>query len=160
MDYNIYLHNVESTEKNDPTKPWTSSSEANTNFQDKLAKGITKGIGIAENPDGIVSGAVSKGMGALAKVFPWIAVAYAVLKLTDKVISTANTFITTETGDYRFATQYNNFKAGLGACFRPVSTTINYLQFEQRIRIENKRLSMERELFGDSLVNGGAFYGV
>lgn len=156
MDYNIYIHNAESVESSDPTKPWASSSNKEGNFQDNFTRGIQKATSILQNPDGLVQSAISKGMKAL----PWVAAAYAVLKLTDSVISTANQFITAETGDYRFATQYNNFKAGLSACFRPFSTTINYFKVEQQIRLENNKKAANRELFGDSMINGGLFYGV
>ena len=156
MDYNIYLHDTESVESSDPTKPWTSSSDGKSNFEDNFTRGVQKATGIMQNPDGIIAGAVGKAMKAL----PYVAAAYAVFKLTDAVITTANQFITAETGDYRFETQYNNFKAGLSACFRPFSTTVNYFKVEQQIRLENNKKAANRELFGDSMINGGLFYGV
>lgn len=156
MDYNIYIHSSSSSKSKDPTKAWKSSSGGESSFEDKFTREIQRTSGIMQNPDSIVQGAVNKVM----KAVPYVAAAYAVLKLTDAVISTANTFITAETGDYRFDTNYNNFKAGLNACFRPFSTTINYFKIEQQIRLENNKKAANRELFGDSMINGGLFYGV
>lgn len=156
MDYNIYLHDTESVESSDPTKPWTSSSDGKSNFEDNFTRGVQRATGIMQNPDGIISGAVGKAM----KAVPYVAAAYAVLRLTDSVITTANTFITTATGDYRFSTQYNNFKTCLESVFRPVSTTMNFLKVRQNIEVENQKKALKRELTGDDQFFPGAIYGV
>ena len=158
MDYNIYIHGDVSGTGESQTTPWKPSETTESGgFQSsKLAGKIIKGINVAQNPDGLVS----QGMGAVAKALPWLAVAYAVLKLTDSAITTATAFYTTETGDYRFSTQYANFKAGVHAVLRPISTSINYARQAQQIRIDNQRKSASRELLGDDIINGGSFYGV
>lgn len=158
MDYNIYIHGDVSGTGESQTTPWKPSETTESGgFQSsKLAGKIIKGINVAQNPDGLVSSSLEKG----AKALPWVAVAFAVLKLTDNAISNGISFYTTETGDYRFSTQYNNFKSGLRSCLLPVSATINYVRQAQQIKIDNQRKSASRELLGDDIINGGSFYGV
>ena len=153
-DYNIYIHSDGFGNNRKPTQPWEEDDASN--FSDNAARFVQKAANTAQSPDSLMSGA----MGKVMKAVPWLAAAYLVLKLTDSVITTANSFITTETGDYRFQTEYNNFRNTLKAAFQPFQTTVSIFQTKQRIRIENQKSDLNRMLYSDSIVNGNTFYGV
>jgi len=154
-DYNIYIHSDQSNGSSSKTSAWNSDmkpSDETSSWEGKAQQVI----GYAQNPDSLVS----KGISTIARAIPAVAVAFAVVKLVDKVITTSNSFISTESGDYRSTTIYSNFKGLLKTTLTPFSTTINYLQGEQALRIENRSREQYRELLGDSIINSYSNYGV
>lgn len=159
MDYNIYLH-TDGAANSNPTKPWASdggdsspSFQTNTQPWENVLK---KGISVAQNPDGLVSSATSK----ISKAIPQIAIAAALIKLTDKVISEVIDFKTITTGDYTNQIMYGNIKAGISAAFRPISTTINIAKQKRINRNVDEASALRMKLQGDDFLNGFNGYGV
>lgn len=156
MDYNIYIHG--DTSSNNKTSPWkpSESSDSDGFSSSNLTSKTQSALNYAQNPDSLIS----KGVGALAKALPWVAVAYAAIKVADSVTFTTMSFYSMETGDYRSTVKYNNFKAGVNALLRPVSTTINFFKTQTQIRVDNEKKAATRELFSDDIITGGSVYGV
>lgn len=158
MDYNIYIH-TDGAGNSNPTVPWSDGDAGGGSFQSNTqpwSNGISKAANIAQNPDGLVAGAFSK----LAKAIPAIAVATAVVHLTDKIATTIIDFNTIESGDYTAQLSYNNFKAGIKAAFHPVSTWINFEKQKRINRLSNEVQKANLALLGDSYINSFNGYGV
>lgn len=157
-DYNIYIHSAISSSSGEATKPWTSKSSSlfpwnsEDSLSSNIAKTMSKASGVMMNPDGIIS----QGVSMLAKAIPWVAIAIIVAKVADKIITTCTSYNALETGDYRDSVNYSNFKANLSWLFKPASTAWNEVQAQNKYRIENYKLSQQRALLGDSVVN--SFY--
>ena len=153
-DYNIYIHIAESTSQQSPTKPWNAEDRESptASWQDRFVQGIN----VAENPDMLVS----KGVSAVSKAVPAVAVAMLIVKFMDKVATTAIEGYTTETGDYRANYAYNNFKASVGVVFRPFGTVINEFKAQRQFAINDEKRRLTRELLGDSIINSTTNRGV
>ena len=149
-DYNIYLH-AEFGGSGSKTKPFDSSKSSATSTKDSGGNGETAAsiINTVSNPDSLVS----KGVGAVAKAIPYIAVAMAVIGLVDKTVSTVQQFQAIHSGNYYGITQYNNFKTVLGAAFKPFSTTLNYFKYQETMKVERQRIELNQGLLGESVVN-------
>jgi hypothetical protein len=163
MDYNIYIHNVAGKGgKTSQTKAWgNGSSSETTSWNDKEesteALSVIRNISsVASNPDSLISA----GVGAIAKAVPWVAGAMIVASMVDKTISTVESFVSTETGDYRFGTQYSNFKRTFSNILSPASTVLNVLRTEQSIYLARKRNEQTAQLLGDISINNLVKYGV
>lgn len=156
MDYNIYIHG--DTSSNNKTSPWkpSESSDSDGFSSSNLTSKTQSALNYAQNPDSLIS----KGVGALAKASPWVAVAYAAIKVADSANALASSFYAMETGDYRYAIGYSDFKAGVNALLKPFSTTINFFKIQTQTRINNEKKAAARELFGDDIITGGSVYGV
>ena len=170
-DYNIYIHAIGTggaTNQN-PTVPWSQKDEGGAFSQTtpqsgsglgvdgvNVAFAISRASNFAQNPDAIVGTAVS----GIAKIFPWIAVAFAVTKLVDTAYTTALDFTTLETGDYRAQIQWDNFKTVGNDIFKPVSTLLSSLKTRNQWRIENYKQKAQRDLLGDSVINSYTNRGV
>ena len=115
-DYNIYVHAVGTgtTTNYNPTTSWSakeggeslSPTSSQTSGGGASGSGafnaIIRTAGYASNPDSIISKAVT----SLARAFPIVAAAFAVVQLGDGVVTTATEFSEIETGDYRFGVKY------------------------------------------------------
>ena len=156
MDYNIYIHSVESGDENQ-FKPWRSSETSEDGgFSQSNKKSYSS---YAMNPDALVGKAAGK-LTTVAKTIAPIAAAFAVLKIGDKCVETMTSFYTAETGQYAFATSYHNLKNGINSVLHPISSTMNYFRQQQQYKLNNQRAEVQRSLFGDVAFNNGNFYGV
>lgn len=153
-DYNIYIHNLDGGNGggSGKTTPW---SDGEGNETTPWRPQPMEVINTAQNPDSLIS----KGVSFVAKAIPAVAIAMAVVKLCTQVTDTVTSFVTTESGDYRWQTNYENFKNVVRRVFTPFSSTISDLQNQQRIRIENTKREQQRALFGESVIDTG-IYGV
>lgn len=156
-DYNIYIHAMWDSDgssdtrkgkdktkvKNDRKGKKTAKKDYWTTPLDTVKKDINKGI--SNFKDQIGEGL---GKGAVA-----VAVAYEVAKFTDKVLSFTLPYVANETGDFTGTIAYNNFKQVLGYVFNPVSFLKTSIQIDQQTRLNNQRLSEERKLTGNSIIN-------
>ena len=149
-DYNIYLH-AEFGGSGSKTKPFDSSKSSATSTKDSGGNGETVAsiINTISNPDSLVA----KGVSTVAKAVPYVLVAMAVIGLVDKTVSTVQQFQAINSGNYYYMTQYNNFKTTLKAAFRPFSTTLNFIKYQEEMRVQKERLQLNQELLGDSIIN-------
>lgn len=159
-DYNIYIHSASSNNgtSDSPTTAWSkdnqgSSSDDNTGAWVNKA---TQAIGFVQNPDSLIQ----KGVGAVAKAVPWVAVAYAAVKLGTKAVDTYYNFEVLNTGSYGSQMAWNNVKTALTSALTPFSTTMQYIYSTQQVRIENQKRQLTRELLGDSEINSYSNRGV
>ena len=151
-DYNIYIHAVESSSgTGSQTKPWSTTNESQGQDQ-------TQPWGKAElgqiksglmSPMGAAGGAISQA----ARYVPAIAASYAAVKIGSKLFELQNTYETITSGDYRLANKMHDFKAALSFCSSPISSIINIMLEKVKIKVENEKRTMERELLGDSVIN-------
>lgn len=169
-DYNIYIHAIGTggSTANNPTIPWSAreggeavspTSAFPSNFGADgagAAKAIIKASAIAQNPDSILGQAVS----SIAKAIPFVAAAYAVVKLGTGIVDTCYEYQTLYTGDYRNQIGWQNFKNRFANILTPVSSSINANKTETQWRIENSKRSQQRELLGDSVINSYTNKGV
>lgn len=160
-DYNIYIHSVDGGGFTNPTSPssfngnsftmpWTNDSDS----------GSDSGGGV--NPVAFMKKArqapkkvidMFKSMGKGGKLGAVLGAAYLVLKGCYEAEKIADSFVSVETGDFRHSKLLENYEASKHAVFHPISTTIEYNRTQQRIRLENQRRQMQRELLGDSEIN-------
>ena len=172
-DYNIYIHAIGSSgsTSENPTVPWSarqngggfsptsSKSSGGGNFEGmgaNVARSITKAASYMQNPDSLVS----SGLGVLAKASPWIVAAMAVIKLGESVANNVVEFSAIETGDYTRQVQLNDIKSMMRLVTHPFSTLVQGYKIERQWARENQRLTAERDLLGDSVINSYTGRGV
>lgn len=161
-DYNIYIHAVggSSASEFNPTVPWgikeqgapsgaTSDVTSWGNNQEIELGMISSVANTASNPDSLIQ----MGVSALAKAFPWVAVAIAVVMTAEKIYSTCLDFSSLQSGDYSTLIGYNNFKANINSFLHPYSTTMNRYRENLVNNLDNDRKSLQRALLGDSVIN-------
>lgn len=148
MDYNIYIRSAVGGTASDPTSPWKGGEGAtqSESSQAEAYQATQQAISAASNPDSLVS----KGVGAVAKAAPWVAIAMAVVKAADQVMTTAMEFSVAETGDYAAKTDYENAKVAMRSVLAPFSATLGVIRGEQGIRIASQKAEMGRSLMGMS----------
>ena len=160
-DYNIYIHSDNANGPSSPTQPWSSSGgwfqgmSWDSGSQAK-AQTIQAATNVAANPDGLVT----YGIAAFAKAIPWIAAAYAVLKLAEQVTSAAISFYGPATGDYKSSVEFSNFETKKGWLLQPFSTLVNHRRTLIEIENENAKRYEQRLLLGDSVINSYSNRGV
>lgn len=161
MDYNIYIRDMTGGGKSGrKTAAWKANKESETKSwkedDDESLNTINQVVNTVSNPDSLI------GMGTswLAKAVPAIAVAMVIAGVVDRAISTVDSFITPETGDYRFNTRYTNFKAPFNNLTKPFSMAINIMRTEQQIHLASKRNEQYRQLLGDISINNMNNFGV
>lgn len=170
-DYNIYIRAIGTgtASQYNPTTPWgareggaglsqtvsQTSGEGNTNVEGAFNT-VIRAAGYASNPDSLVSKAVT----SLARAFPIIAAAYAVVELGESILNNAIEFSEIETGDYRFGVRYQNAKAINNLVFHPVSSIVQNHKVQNQWQRENYKLRAQRELLGDSVINSYTNRGV
>lgn len=150
-DYNIYIHSATNLGGQDnPTKAWSQQNLQQTEAWNNDYSGYQQTYNSnTELPDYLKN----RGIDALKKAIPAVAIAIAVYKIANKIVSTIEPFITRESGDYRFQTGYSNFKVGMGMIFNPSGTALNALTYFQENRIFNRGQEQQRLLLGDSFIN-------
>lgn len=161
QDYHIYIHG-QGNGFGGNKKPSRENVKPNAKKKENVSA-----ISEVENEDGVNAWAVAKGvrtttgvasgktsiLATASKYIPAVAIIYAVLKLTDKAITTATDFNVRETGDYSFKMSYNNFKATANTLINPIRSIINFNKSEQEKRIENDKRKQTMELLGDNALN-------
>lgn len=149
-DYNIYIHS-DPNGNSDPTKPWKNGRTATSSKEDGGDGGETaaKVLNTISNPDSLVA----RGISLVTKAIPYIAVAYAVKHIVDTAISTTLNFNAITSGNYAGKVAYNNFKATLSASLRPFSTTLNYFQYQEQMKVQREKAQLTQELLGESVIN-------
>lgn len=147
-DYNIYIHSANNLGGNtNPTKSWNNQQ---TNQTDAWTEEYS---GYPVNNTDLPAELKNMGWNKIKKAFPVVAAAVAVYKLGIKVIDTIEPFITRESGDYRFNTNFSNYKVGVSMIFNPTSTVLNAATYFQENRIFNRGQEQQRLLLGDSFIN-------
>ena len=151
-DYNIYIRSDSSGSGSiDKTKPWKKADES-TGGEEKTSPWVDKAkqfISAAQNPDSLVGGAISKAAAAI----PWVAVALMIVKVADQIASNVIDMQAYQTGDYRNAVAYQNFKNSIHIAFSPISSSISAVRQEIKWTYENEKRTATRELLGDSIIN-------
>ncbi len=150
MDYNIYIHDNTSGSSSSNTEPWKSGSKQTEPWQE-VTGDAKEVLQTASNPDVLVAGVVGK----LARAFPYVASAFAVVAISDKIFTTHATWLQAETGDERALLQQQELHTIVRNILNPYSATINHLRAEQSYRIQNQRQAQNKLLLGDSIDNGG-----
>lgn len=157
MDYNIYIHNVDSSgTTTNFTKAWTSGNEAS---QTKAWSSIASGQqGEQTNQFAKETSPVAafRGVTAAAKAHPAVAAAVAVVMMAKMVVDgleKVSQIQSTDTGDYRFATHMGNLQANLNILLHPVTTAIQFWNTGRQNKIYNRGQEQQRELLGDAFVN-------
>lgn len=150
-DYNIYIHSDPSISNGDRTKPWRSGQTPTAPKESESESGqtATNILNTISNPDSLVA----RGIGLVTRAIPYIAVAYAGKHLIDSAVSTTLNFNAIASGNYSGQTAYNNFKATLSASLRPFSTTLNYFQYQEQIKVQRQKAELSQSLLGESIIN-------
>ena len=144
MDYNIYIHDKTSGQ----SKPTQARVGGGTKTTPK------ESASQSQSSDGKLSAASQ--LFKVGKAGKTAAIIYAVYKITDKVVSTIEPFVTRETGDYRFNVAYNNYKSALGVVLNPVGSVTSYLSYQQEMRLFNQKQEQSRMLIGESSINSSS----
>ena len=148
-DYHIYLHGEGNGSSSNKTTPFSAKQENESTgiFQTAAAsKAFSTAKTVASG------GAVSTGVAALAKVFPWIAAVIAVAKITDHVISTGFAHQEEYTGNYANNMNYNNFKTLMSSYFHPVKAQLAYIHQQKQFEKQNKAIAQQNRLIGNSIL--------
>ena len=155
MDYNIYIRSLDGGGSANPTTPWKMGQETQTtSWQAPDAREV---ISTIANPDTLVA----KGVGAVMKAVPWVALAFAVVKGAQSVYSDIILpHETMLTGDYRQSVAYSNFQNTMHQIFAPISHAVNYQKAKLEMKIENDKRTQNRLLLGDSELNSYTGVGV
>lgn len=170
-DYNIYIRAISGGVGNiNPTVPWSmrdngggaggattsASSDSLGGAGANAASGIIKATSFMANPDSLIASAIT----AIGKAFPIAAAAYAVVKLGEAILDNAFDFAVLDSGDYRFQTQWQNFKTGTNIALHPISSSISAFKVEKQWQRENYKRQAQRDLLGDSVINSYTGRGV
>lgn len=147
MDYNIFIHSVDVSGSQSPTKPW-----ANTDSQTKpwaIGDNDAEVSQVITSPDDLAT----RGNTTHNKALSAIATAIVVANTAMSIRNTARQFEVASSGDYRSSILYANFQNALNWITHPFSSVINWQKAEQAIRIEDNRRAKALELTGDSRLN-------
>lgn len=167
-DYNIYVHAIGTGGSNayNPTVPWSAreggegSSQTVSQSGDVsgggAARAIIRAAGYAQNPDSAVGSAFSNAL----KSIPYVAAAFAVVKLGETIIDNAVEFKALESGDFRSQVSWQNLKTNLNVVFHPFSSSWNSFKVRRQWAREDARASQQRDLLGDSVINSYTNRGV
>ena len=155
MDYNIYIHSTIDGEPNRNTQPWTGSESEPTVPWSAKAEAEDSSFKLM-NPSGLAQ----KGVSSLKKAIPQIAIAFAVLKITDTVVRESAQIEATLYGDYRAQVEYNNFHNKLKWFFNPLGSAWAAAKAETSIWVEDRKRAQNRDLLGDSVINSYTGRGV
>lgn len=136
QDYHIYLHGVGGTELQSKTKPFTYKDSP---FKPRESQSV-------EDNQMTETGAAS-----LSKVAPYVAVAIAVAKVSDKILTTGFAHLSEYTGHYEYEMNYNNFKTALNHVFNPVGYLKQIIHRNAQWNKQNIAIAEERQLLGDTL---------
>lgn len=160
-DYNIYIRAIGGGGSGFGTQtvPWSQrengggdapiTPQSGTPNVGAFAGTVMRASSFAQNPDSIVSA----GVGTLAKALPWVAAAYACVKLGTSIEDNIIEFNEIESGDYSTGVAWSNFKNGIRVMFSPFSSAIQTAKSVSQWHRENKKNQAQRDLLGDSVIN-------
>lgn len=163
-DYNIYIHSITSggNSSGNQTVPWGSrqdeggGSPTTPNGSKETGSFLSKVLGFAQNPDSLASAGTS----AFTKGIPYVAIAMAVVKISEAVVNEYEYWISNEAGEYRGAAIWEDFKTGVNSVLHPFSSTYNHYKAVRQLSRTNQKMQMQRDLFGDSVINSIAARGI
>ena len=140
QDYHIYIHSdsPSSNGGGSQTKPF--SSEKQTAFKPKSSMSF-------EDENDIID----EGASALSKVSGALALATAIYKTADKVLSTGFAHLREYTGHYEYEMNFNNFKTALNHVFNPVGYIKQTIYRDFQFRKENQRIEQEAQIIGKTI---------
>lgn len=158
--YDIYLHAVNVSGNYNPTTPWSqreaSGGAAQTGSAGSIADAgknaaysISRAAGYMQNPDAIAGA----GVAAISRSLPWVAAAYAVVKLGESIADNVVEFNEINGGDYRGGNQWRDFKQAMNNIFHPFSVTLQAFKTAAQWDRQNKKARAEQELLGGSVIN-------
>ena len=151
QDYHIYLTSKTAESPSQKTIPWDNQSEEQQANSESIAPFSTQGIQKAqETAQGGLGPIVSQGISKLAKAHPVVAIIVALIKITDKVLTTGFTHAETYTGDYTHAVNYANIKTGIGNFLNPIGFASRVAKRNFEFEKNNKKIESERLLVGSS----------
>lgn len=137
MDYNIYLKNLTGNGRSSHTTPKiVSSGGKKTSSKIKPHMITVKGT-----------------LGKAARKVPAIAAAMIIVKVADEVASTALDFQAGYSGNPKLKMNYSNIKNALMASLSPVSTLKTYYTRQMEEELNAQKVSEERTLTGNSIIN-------
>lgn len=160
-DYNIYIRAIGGGGGGPGTQtvPWSqrengggdapTTPQSGTPNVGAFAGTVMRASAFAQNPDSIVSA----GFGMMAKALPWVAAAYACVKLGASITDNVIEFNEIEGGDYRVGNQWRDFKQALNNIFHPFSVTFQSFKNLAQWDRQNKRARAEQDLLGGSVIN-------
>ena len=154
QDYNIWIHgNMVSNPGVKNTTPFESRQGAEDGESESLAPFVANAIKTGENiaTQGFKSVA-SKGVAALTKAIPWVAVAVVAGTIIDKVVGTGFNHLEDYTGDYRYSMTYDNAKTWIGNVLNPVGAALKVAHFDKQAEKERRRIAEENKLIGNSII--------
>ena len=147
QDYHIYIHDSKGGSGNgngNQTTPFSTEKESSFSTQvlDKASqvKSIVNG------------GAISTGAAAMTKVFPVAAIAIAIAKTADKILTTAAQHIEDYRGDYTRSVEMENIHTALSFGSNPVGFFKRVIHRQFQIDKANKQIAEERKLMGTSIL--------
>ena len=151
QDYHIYLTSKTAESPSQKTIPWDLQPVEEQQNNESIAPFITKGISktqeIAQNG---FSSMVGQGIAKLSKAVPAVAIIVAIIKATDKILTTGFTHAETYTGDYTHAVNYANIKTGIGNVLNPIGFGLRLAKRNAEFEKNNKKIESERLLVGSS----------
>lgn len=154
-DYHIYLHNSAGETPN-PTKPKETQEGGKNKKTSPTVNFINQATNLIVNPDSLISSAKTKIGGTLksaAKIAVPLAIAGALIKIGDKVITEYLSFSETASGNYTGSFAYGNFKQSVHNFFHPFSTWLGHEKAKLQIKVGNLRNEQERLLLGGTIYN-------
>ena len=135
QDYHIYLHGIQGQEGNQ-TKPFSTKKES--------------AFGSKGNDEEEIA---ETGSSALSKTAPWVAIAIAAAKTTEKVLTIGFSHLREYAGHYEYEMGYNNFKTAFNHVMNPVGYVRQILHRNFQFNKENQRIEQEARLIGSSVYN-------
>lgn len=159
QDYRIVFQvETTATAVSAPSTPTIPAPKVDTSVAPK-AEDKTSTIGVQQVMSAI-GNPIGTAMGKLAGAIPWVAVALAVAKTADNLVSTTVDMLSASTGDSSGELAYANFKLGFGHALRPVSYGVALWKQQIEIDRQNKGIAQQRLLMGNGTTNGIGKVGV
>lgn len=151
-DYHIYIHGDGNGESiGGQTKPYQNSGDgtAFSNTKPSPMDVINKTQDVAQHGFGSL---INTGVAALSKIAPPVAIAVAIIKATDKVLTTGFAHQEKWNGNYENSVGYNNFKTELGNFINPMKYGYTMVMREKEFELQNRGTVQQNRLVGSSIL--------
>ena len=145
QDYHIYIHS-ETSDNGGGNKTTPFSAKQDTPFSTKVLQKFSQA------KEMINGGYVSAGVSAMTKVLPAAALAIAVAKSYDKILTTAAQHIEEYTGDYSHSVRMNNIHTAISFGLNPLGYFKRTIHRQFQMNKTNKQISEERKLMGTTIL--------
>lgn len=150
-DYNIYIHSNSGSGGNGTSSQTTPFANRPAGEGDSIFEAATQGIHQTEQfATSGFNGLARTGVAMLSKAAPQVALAVAVIGITNKVLTLGSSYVETYTGFYEFATEYNNFKTVVSNILNPVGVFLKEAHRSYQFRLQNEKIEQTRTLVGNS----------